>query len=234
MSGSGSGDRSRCLWASCGPDPGRSAACARRGPGSARARIAHREPLPFDGCSRRSRLCNLNPRGPAGSGCVSLWSAVCGRLADGIWLGDYRISWASCGPSRDLWQAARQELALTESENSPGACAMRFAHIPAESVLSLSASHRLPVALITAVRYCSPSQASPGISVAEVIVDWSRGAGTAGSTACRGLFRRGRIDDDLRHADAEFHPLLQRNCFDGSVVHVGDPAHDREAEARAG
>ena len=41
----------------------------------------------------------------------------------------------------------------------------------------------------------------------------------------------GRIDDDLRHAEAEFHPLPQRNCLDGSVVHVGDPAHDREAEA---
>jgi hypothetical protein len=79
-----------------------------------------------------------------------------------------------------------------------------------------------------------PSQASPGISVADVIVDWSRGAGTAGSAAYRGPFRSGLIDDDLRHADAEFHPLLQRNCLDGSVVQVGDPAHDREAEARAG
>ena len=47
-------------------------------------------------------------------------------------------------------------------------------------------------------------------------------------------FWGGRVDDGLRQADAEFHPLLQRNCFDGSVVHVGDPAHDREAEARAG
>ena len=28
--------------------------------------------------------------------------------------------------------------------------------------------------------------------------------------------------------------MRQRNCFGGSVVHVGDPAHDREAEVRAG
>ena len=32
-------------------------------------------------------------------------------------------------------------------------------------------------------------------------------------------------------ADAEGHPLRQRNRLDGSVVQVGDPAHDREAEA---
>src|SRR5262245_11929652 len=59
-------------------------------------------------------------------------------------------------------------------------------------------------------------------------------AARRGSRRSGGPFWDGRADDELRHAEAEFHPLPQRNCLDGSVVHVGDPAHDREAEARAG
>src|SRR5215470_5062994 len=77
------------------------------------------------------------------------------------------------------------------------------------------------------------SQAGVGISVAEILPT-GRWAGTAGSAAYRCPFHTGLIDGDLRDADAEFDSLLQRNCFDGSVVHVGDPVHDREVEARAG
>jgi hypothetical protein len=42
---------------------------------------------------------------------------------------------------------------------------------------------------------------------------------------------RGWFDGDLWQADAELHPALKWNRRDGSVVHVGDLAHDGEAEA---
>jgi hypothetical protein len=78
---------------------------------------ASREPLPSDGCSRRSRRCSRYLPGLAGSGCVSWRVAVCGRLADGIRPGDYRISWASCRPDGVSGGSHRAEvLTVTEGE----------------------------------------------------------------------------------------------------------------------
>jgi len=54
-------------------------------------------------------------------------------------------------------------------------------------------------------------------------------AGRTGSAALRGDVPRGRIADSLGRAEAEFHTLLQRNRFDGSVMHIGDPADYRQA-----
>jgi len=52
------------------------------GPRFRGAGIAHRGPLPSDGCSHRSRPCNQYLPGPAVSSCVPLHVAVRGRLAD--------------------------------------------------------------------------------------------------------------------------------------------------------
>ncbi len=54
------------------------------GPRFRGAGIAHRGPLPSDGCSRRSRPCNQYLPDPAVSSCVPLHVAVRGRLADRI------------------------------------------------------------------------------------------------------------------------------------------------------
>src|SRR5712691_1479142 len=90
---------------------------------------AHRGPLPSEECSRRSRPCCGYLPGLAGSGCVSWRVAVCGRLADGIWPGDYRISWASCGPHGVPGYRHRAgTMAVTEGEYPPGGTAVRLAH----------------------------------------------------------------------------------------------------------
>jgi len=127
VSGGGSRDRSRCLWASCGPDRGRSAACARRGPG------------PCGRGSRiggRSRLTGvLAGHGPvAGIRGVPLGPVVshCGQLCADAWrTGSGRVITGFRGPAVGhrvtCGRHQGRKLALTEGENSPGACAMRFA-----------------------------------------------------------------------------------------------------------
>ncbi len=83
------------------------------------------DPLPSEERSRRSRPCNWYPPGPAGSGCVSWRVAVCGRLADGFRPGDYRISWANCGPDGVTDDGIKAGGWLTVREHLPGACSVR-------------------------------------------------------------------------------------------------------------
>ena len=83
----------------------------------------------FDGCSRRSRPCCRYMRGPAGSGCVAPWPAVCGHLADRIWPVITGFRGPTVGHRMTYGRQPDRKLALTEGENSPDACAMCFAHI---------------------------------------------------------------------------------------------------------
>src|SRR6266498_1137968 len=72
---------------------------------------------PFGGVFPQVTVLRLVVPGPAESGCVSWRIAACGRLADGIRPGDYRISWASCGPHGVPGDRHRDgTLAVTEGE----------------------------------------------------------------------------------------------------------------------